>query len=252
MRTIQGCALAALCVGTTSAAMADGASYEKGEALLRQVAAKYTSLQSMTADVSEEWRYSGKTNQRRGSASLQKPNLSRLDYTTPDQLILCDGIRVWALTRSDNRFSRGYADTYGYTATMSDENPVSFFFNARRLVLHPVAELVGAEMLDGVQYQLVEASLNQGRERLYVGPDLLIHRITGTHNQREFVITMTNIALNVPLDASTFTFKVPPNARARDMHTFLLLYVKVLASCAVQVFSKMKQVVPHQQAARRI
>src|SRR2546426_1133511 len=106
IRTIQVYALTTLFVVLSSATMADGTSYEKGDALLRQVAAKYASLESMTADVVEESKYGGKTVQWLGKVSLQKPGLSRLDYTAPDLLIQCDGTQVWSLRRSDNRFSR--------------------------------------------------------------------------------------------------------------------------------------------------
>src|SRR5258708_1265866 len=202
MRTIKVLALAALLIGTRSTALADGTKYEKGEALLRQVAARYASLESMTAEVSEEWRYSGKTIQRIGRARLQKPNLAGMDYTTPNELNVWDGTRVWRLKRDENRFYKSYADKVFIT----DENPLAFFFYTGRLVYRPVAEYAGTELIEGEQYQMVDASMSQGRERLFIGPDLLVHRITGTHNKQDFVITVTNLSMNLQLDPSTFIF----------------------------------------------
>ena len=216
MNVSQTLSLVAIIAASAVRACADESPYDKGAGLLRQAAARYETLTSMTADMTEDWQYSGNDVHRSGTISLLKPNLSRLDYSSPNQLQLRDGTRAWWLNREDNRFSKAYADPGVIGGFICDENPAAFFFYTRGLVYRPVAEFVGTETIDGVSYQLVEGTFSQGRQRLYIGPDMIIHRITGRHNGRSFINSLTNIVLNKPSQAADFKFEPPPGARPAE------------------------------------
>ena len=206
-----------LCVQLMTAlacASPDGTSYRKGAELLKQVAARYDAMQTFAANVKEERRIGGKTTVRTGRVQLKRPNLARFELTSPNTLWVLDGTRSWWLQQDDNRYSKNY-QTFASFAGM-DERPYAFFTASGGLRAHPVAEWIGTETVEGVQYQLVDASLSQGRERLYIGPDLLIHRITGTHNGCPFDNALTNISVDAPIASQTFEFTKPSGAKLME------------------------------------
>lgn len=197
-------------------AHADQSAYDKGEALLRQVAAKYQSLETMSGELTEEWSDGGRETTRRARVVLGKPNLARLEYDNPDELVVRDGKRAWRLNRRENRFSKVHADPSVIGPVASDENPIAFFFATGRLTFKPVAVFIGLEDVNGETCQIVEASLSQGRERLAVGPDLLVRRITGKHNGRSFSNTLSNVSCDVPIAGEAFSIQLPAGAQPYD------------------------------------
>jgi outer membrane lipoprotein-sorting protein len=210
-----GVSLALLAVGNWTmyaTARADDSSWKKGAELLRQAAARYNAVRTMTAEFTEEWTAAGKATVRRGRAMLSKPNLARLDYTEPNELRVWDGNRIFALDRDKNRYWRHNRVTAG-AEVLDDENPIALFFGPTGLTHNPVAEYRGTERIDGADYEVVEASLSQGRERLYIGADLLIHRITGIHNGRAFTNSLNHLVADAPTGPSDFVFEPPAGAR---------------------------------------
>lgn len=197
-------------------ALARQSVYEKGEALLREVAARYQSLHTLSGELTEEWSYVGQEKTRRAQVALGKPNLARFEYEDTGELVVRDGKRVWRLDRQQSRYSKRIADPVYEGAIVSDENPIAFFFSTGRLTFKPVAEYIGTERVDGEDCQMVDASLSQGRERLYVGPDLLIRRITGKHNGRNFAYAFRRVTINPPIRPEEFTFQPPPGAQLME------------------------------------
>ncbi len=93
-----------------------------------------------------------------------------------------------------------------------------------------MAELIGSERMGETEYQVVEATLSQGRARLYVGPDLLVHQISGTRQKVPFTSTVSNVRLDAAVTPDDFTFRPPPGATmAAKAGTEKLLAVGSLA-----------------------
>src|SRR2546423_9012075 len=105
MSTIQASILAALLIASASYTRADETPYTRGENLLRQVAERFQAAESLTGKLTEEWQSGGKTVRSEARATLRKPNLARLDYSSSHALGLWDGKRLWHLNRDDNTFS---------------------------------------------------------------------------------------------------------------------------------------------------
>jgi outer membrane lipoprotein-sorting protein len=201
------CAVAA--VSLPAAAHADAR--DKGETLLKQVAAAYAAAGSLTAEVEEKMEWAKHKVHRRGKAVLSRPNLGRIEWVGEDKLNVWDGTRVWRYDIKANRYTKDYSSAAGTDIAYS-ENPLSFLFNTHQLTYKPVAEHLGTEVVDGVEYQVVAASTSTGRSKLYIGSDMLVHRLTGNRNSHTLSYEVRNLTSGPARSAAEFAFTPPPGA----------------------------------------
>jgi len=229
MRGILLTGICALLVGTVGATARSEPAVET-EALLQELKRAYLAAETLTADV-ELLRRDGKTETRlRGSVSLKKPNLVRVELTGPfGRKIVSDGRSLWTWLSEGNTYRKAevrpfFAENFGVLWA----KPISLFFNPDNLVLNPLvrrentqSRLVGTEQKGAVLYRILEVTTSgvcAEKIRHFIAPDGLVRRteaeLTSQGESIHLEAVFTNLRVGVPLSEENFTFA--PGTAAPD------------------------------------
>ncbi|BDI28124.1 hypothetical protein CCAX7_001750 [Capsulimonas corticalis] len=151
-----------------------------------------------------------------------------------------DGKNTWRISR-DGEYDKNNTDAHGKRLGTGFE-PTFDFFDSSQSIKAQIAEQrkkqqlitladVGTQTWEGAVYQVVEweykvdydfgadttkhapGGVVTEKDRLYIGSDLLIHRVTYEYNlgwtgER----ALRNVRVNAPMTAASFHYKLPANA----------------------------------------
>ncbi|MBV9849952.1 MAG: redoxin domain-containing protein [Armatimonadetes bacterium] len=208
-------------------------------AILNRVEARTKALGTLTADWTYTVAFPDRVLRDEGSVILKKPNYAAIAYdpdTPASRRIISDGTTLWTFYPPTDSYWKVPADPRGQNIRVGDSLVIQAFFNAFTAVkqsAHANNDLsdlhyAGTERLDEVSYRILERRTNgtlaNGApspfvQRIYVGPDDLIHRyvlkfrVNGRPGSE--IAELQDIRAGAPLSASAFTFTPPTPSEAQ-------------------------------------
>jgi thiol-disulfide isomerase/thioredoxin len=223
--------------GSLSATQGD----EKAESLLKTAESTLANMKTLRAEVSGTV-----TDLRPGRVPttrykvrmrLMRPNFAWIDceeireekkgdgttrVTTRTQIV-STGKTLWKYDPTKQEYTHRPVDPEGRNIdSFADALPVAMplymFFNSRVPHMQTPPHLDGTEGSDGVTYQIVEfADKAVSLQRLYFGPDNLLHRMTNSQLEGQYFEnwTLKLTPGDAPLTASDFAFAPPATAKDR-------------------------------------
>ena len=215
---------------------------EKADHLLKEVEAAIASLQSLTADISgivhDQRPNRIPLTQFTGKARMKRPNLARIDYQKATHqedgtliakeraVIDTDGNTLWKFDPQKNEYHKMSVAPNGDNISIADsliDQPVYMFFHSRIVHTDAPPIYLGEETWNGKSYRVIEfreestspAEAPLIRQRVYIGPDNLIHRFVNEQLQGKYVAewTLQYIRPKTPMRESTFVYAPPPGAK---------------------------------------
>lgn len=205
-------------------------------AILNRVAAKTAAVKTLTADFTYTVAFPDRVRRDMGTVTLRKPNEAAivLNLHAPSyRRVISDGTTLWTFSPPSDSYQKEAADPKGQNIHVWDSLIVQAFFNVFTAVKQSVytkpdlsdLHYAGTEQVDDVTYQVLEhrmiGTITGGAQspfvqRIYVGPDDLIHRYVLKFQQNgrpgSEVAELEDVKTGVSLSAADFAFTPPESA----------------------------------------
>lgn len=231
--------LGSLTAIVSTAAIGPARADEKGDALLKEVAAQTKATEMLTADIEMSAKTGERTVAQTGKLTLQRPNLVRMELAPAGQVpsFYSDGTNVWVLMDGGKQYQKMDANPEGKNLPVLWGAPIAYFFDQKPMSFNeaPAAtKYLGVEKVGDTSYEVVEMVSSEKDAptiKLYVGPDKRLHRsvVSIKRGDRESVYsaTLKNIKVGAAQDVKTFAYTPPATARPYERPNFEANLVKV-------------------------
>jgi peroxiredoxin/outer membrane lipoprotein-sorting protein len=217
-----------LCGGRSAADDRDAnrteAARSEGVHIMKEVAAVYMRMQTLTADFAVHQEVSGApAMEMSGTVKAKKPDLYAIDSSgaLPARMN-SDGKTVLFYIKSENAYAQLPAGGQSMNLTVTSVAPLTLFFNPRKLVAPGTPTFyVGKERWHDKVYDCVEQRFGPSVMRYYVGADRVVYRLK-VHlemggKKQDVEATLSHVRTNPSLSLADFPTLPPANARLFDL-----------------------------------